>query len=231
MTRHKAVRFAVGGPNESYSGLWRLVVNKNEVYLGASGISMGFLKMSLHSSGVWTFAATKQSGATFNGNRRLEQWHAPPQHKKGITRGPSIFVPRTSTGKRYLLAKEKNKEAIWYPPPNEGEYVEFSLYFLDENISTSWNNNQKILAEIIMKNKKKIVLLASTERASSDFLQACEKIIKESVVVVSNPLAISKTETSLLWIIKSKRQVKVPIIVDLPVKLKDSTIMPLQASN
>jgi len=32
--------------------------------------------------------------------------------------------------------KEKSKKAIWFDSPGEGEYVEFSIYFVSENAST-----------------------------------------------------------------------------------------------
>jgi hypothetical protein len=93
-----SARFAAGSAFALYSGVWRLIVNKNDIYLGASKGAMSSFKVSLHKSGVWVLAATKESRATFEkGNRRATRWLRPSEHAPGVTRGPSIFVPHTIT--------------------------------------------------------------------------------------------------------------------------------------
>lgn len=91
MPKPESVRFASGCVDKPYSGVWRLVVKNDDVFLGASKESMGIFKVSLHQSGVWVLAATQQSGATFQGgNRRAKRWERPLPHKVGVTRGPSV---------------------------------------------------------------------------------------------------------------------------------------------
>lgn len=68
------IRFCFGEPENPGSSTWRVIAEKDDVYVGASRSSMGLLKLSLHQSGVWVLAATKQSGDTFeSGNRRAKQ--------------------------------------------------------------------------------------------------------------------------------------------------------------
>jgi len=148
MAKNKIIRFAAGNPNEPFSGLWRMVVSKNDVYLGI-GQTMGIFKVSLHESGVWILAATKESGVTFqNENRRAKQWNRPLEHAKGITRGPSIIVPRTSLGSRAIKEKEKSKKAFWFRGPEKGELVEFSLYFVKGKSKTNWASDETVIADI-----------------------------------------------------------------------------------
>lgn len=221
MAKTKTVRFAAGKPDEPFSGLWRLVASKNEVYIGASGQSMGIFKMSLHQSGVWVLAATKQSGAVFqNGNRRAKQWNRPLEHVKGVTRGPSILVPRTTLGSRTLIEKEKSKKAVWIESPGEGELVEFSVYFVRENTKTNWNSNETVIADLGMTGGDRVVLLASTEQSPPNFLATCEKLLQENVFGSSNPSGI--IEGSFLWVTQSNDNLSVPMIVDLPVPIKET---------
>ena len=219
MAKTKTVRFAAGKPDEPFSGLWRLVVSKNEVYIGASGQSMGIFKVSLHQSGVWVLAVNKQSGATFqDGNRRAKQWNRPLEHVKGVTRGPSILIPRTTLGSRSLMEKEKTKTAVWIEAPEEGELVEFSIYFVRGNTKTNWNRNEKIIADLGMSSGDRVILLASTQQSPPDFLATCEKLLHENVFGSSNPSGL--IEGSFLWVTKSQDKLAIPMIVDLPVPLK-----------
>jgi len=218
MARNKTIRFAVGQPNEAFSGMWRLIISKNEVYIGASGNSMSSFKISLHNSGIWVLAATKQSGGTFeNENRRAKQWKCPVEHVKGVTRGPSILVPRTTLGSRTLSEKEKHKKAIWYAAPKDGELVEFSVYFVEPDINANWND-KTIISEGAMKNGTNVVLLGSTVPSPPDFLATCEKLLRENVFRTKNPDGI--IEGSFLWITESPGQLSIPLFVDLPVPIK-----------
>lgn len=129
MPKPQTVRFASGASTAPYSGVWRVVADRSDVYIGTHKQAMGLMKLSLHSSGVWVFAATKQSGAHFaDGNRRGKQWTRPLEHAHGITRGPSILIPYTSLGARKVMPAEVGKKLHWYRAPQPGETVEFSLY-------------------------------------------------------------------------------------------------------
>ena len=141
MPKSRTIRFASGQPEESFSSIWRLVTVGDDVYIGASKAAMGVFKISLHKSGVWVLAATEQSGATFeDGNRRAKQWNRPLEHVKGVTRGPSIVVPHTTLGSRPLMAEEIGKKILWYRAPENGESVEFSIYFVEPETETRWSS-------------------------------------------------------------------------------------------
>lgn len=203
MGKAHTIRFASGHPEMPFSGVWRLVVNRDDVYLGFSKDLMGSLKISLHQSGVWVLAATMQSCATFeNGNRRAMQWERPVEHAPGVTRGPSILVPHTSLGSRALLPNDDKKKVVWFPGPDAGHMVEFSLYFVASGAATSWDIDLTVLGEHRLSSAKRVILLASSPPMPADFAATVEKILRDSVARIDNP--------------SSNNARRIPIIVDLP---------------
>lgn len=165
MSKSKTVRVASGSHSALFSCVWRIIVSARDVYLGASKASMGLLKFSLHESGVWTFAATKQSTGTFaDGNRRAKKWLRPPEHVPGVTRGPSIVVPYTSLGSRPFPPDEVNDaEVIWFDIPAYGEAVEFSVYFVRAGYSPKWSDACVELARMATDEGALVILLSLEE--------------------------------------------------------------------
>ena len=223
MARPQTFRFAAGSLEAPFSGVWRLVVNGNDVFLGASKGSMSVFKNSLHQSGVWVLAATQQSGATFErGNRRAKRWSRPLDHVAGVTRGPSVFVPHTSLGSRPLSPDERNPEILWYQAPGDRETVEFSLYFVKPGVATKWNTNETELAQCPAADGSRVFLLASSGESPADFEEACEKMLRENVFRIDDPSEF--LGGSLLWITESRDEYKVPVIVELPVPIGPSCV-------
>lgn len=177
---------------------------------------MGIFKISLHSSGVWVLAATKQSGATFQGgNRRAKQWNRPLEHLRGVTRGPSILVPHISLGSRKLLPSEADKKVLWFPAPRDGETVEFSLYFVRPGSATSWNSDETIVEVLRMSHGNRLFVLASSRPSPQTFIDTVESLLRENVFRMND---ISDfMGGSFLWVAQSQDQLRIPLIVDLPV--------------
>jgi len=166
----QTLRIAAGSPESLFSAVWRIVVDRGDVYLGSSKHTMGILKLSLHKSGVWTLAATKESGATFeNGNRRAKQWNRPLEHVHGVTRGPSILVPHTSHGSRKLIPGDADKKVHWYRAPGQGELVEFTLYLIRPKTATSWAEGETVLETLEASDGHQVVVLAATRHASQEY--------------------------------------------------------------
>lgn len=110
LAKRKTIRFSAGTPGSPYSGMWRMVIKGDDVYLGFSRETMGNIKVSLHQSGVWTLSATQQSGWTFpDGNRRAKRWTRPIEEPDGVGRGPVILVPYNFIGERRISDKERKK--------------------------------------------------------------------------------------------------------------------------
>ena len=221
MAKPRTLRFAAGGPEAPFSGIWRVVATKNDVYLGPSKAAMGAIKVSLHHSGVWTVAGTSQSGVTFEkGNRRAKQWVRPKPHFPGVTRGPSILVPHTSLGARSLPPSEDGDEIVWYPAPSSGETVDFSIYIVEAGISPDWGGRPTV-GERSLANGSRVIVLAETRDLTPELQEAIEKKLRDSVVGVSGP-SDGYLGGSFLWVTQSPGTMKIPIIVDLPVDFRRS---------
>ena len=218
MAKPRTVRFAVGSPEAPFSGVWRFVVYKSDVFLGASKASMSIFKVSLHQSGVWVLAATQKSGATFGGNRRAKRWTRPSNHVAGVTRGPSVFVPHTSLGRRPLFPGEGDPDVVWYQAPGDHETVEFSLYFVAPGVATNWSTGETELAQCVAANGTRVCLLGSIRESSTAFEETCERLLRENVVRMDDPGGY--LGGSFLWITESRDDYKVPVIVDLAVPVR-----------
>jgi hypothetical protein len=198
--------------------VWRLVVNGDDVFIGASKLSMGVFKVSLHKSGVWVLAATSQSGVVFeNGNRRARRWNRPLEHAEGVTRGPSVVVPHTSLGSRPLFPDEAKKEVIWYAAPSTGEVAEFSMYLVEPHAADRWNPDETVLAELGLARGNRLVLLGGIRRPPEAFFATVEGLIRDIVFRMSDPSRFK--EGSLLWVTESRDALAVPMLVDLPVPI------------
>lgn len=229
MAKAQTLRIATGSALEPYSGVWRIVADRSEVYLGASKAAMGIFKISLHSSGIWVLAATRQSGATFqDGNRRAKQWNRPLEHVRGVTRGPSILVPSTSLGCRKLLPGDADKKVHWYPSPRGGETVEFSIYFVRQGTTTSWNSDESVIAILRLSHGNRLFVLASSRQSPKPFLDTVEKLLRDNVFRMND---INDFQGgSFLWVTQSQDHLKIPLIVDLPVPM-EPTIAPALAAS
>ena len=221
MARAKSIRFAVGAPEAPQSCIWRMVTDKDDVYVGMSKWAMGKFKLSLHKSGVWVFAATKESGMAFDGeNRRAKQWLRPTEHSPGITRGPSILVPHTSLGLRRVPPGELTKHVHWFAVPSVGHTVEFSMYFVAAGAKPSWSASQTVIANLDLRSKSNLTLLADFRETDEEFERACSDWIVDATLTSSDPSDVD--QTSLLWVTKSRDVWSVPMIVDLPVIVRNS---------
>ncbi len=220
MAKAKTIRFAVGSLDEPFSDIWRLVISRNDVYIGWSKEAMGVFKISLHESGVWVLAATEQSGATFdNGNRRGKRWNRPLEHAKGVTRGPSVKIPHTSLGHCRKGELTERKKVQWVPTPAPGELVEFSVYFLDgEARQLVGAHRERLVDSAELANGGEVALFADVRTAKPDYLAACEKYIREDVLRVDDVRKV--TSSSFLWISQSLGDLVFPVITELPQRVR-----------
>lgn len=216
MPKAKTVRIASGSMIAPFSSIWRIVADRNEVFIGASKYAMGVFKVSLHSSGVWALAATTQSGASFEGgNRRAKKWNRPLEHAQGVTRGPSILIPHTSIGAHKIISGETTKKIHWYRPPGPGETVEFSLYFVKPTARTSWALDETVIDSLRLSGGGQLVILASCRASPKPFLETVENLLRDNVFRF-NKVDDYKGGT-FLWIAESRDALKIPLLIDMPV--------------
>jgi len=128
-----ALRFGVGTSTEYRSAIWGLWVKDkgNEVSLAARVLG-GHIKLSMHWSGNWRLAWTKQSGILAPGStdRVEERWTRPAEFLPGWTRGPAVIVPAVDIRQSFSRRAEKKvKPVVWSPAPRPGYSHRFVLLF------------------------------------------------------------------------------------------------------
>ena len=102
------------------------------MYISARALG-GDFKVSLHQSGVWRFAYTKEHwegrASKSAEDRVIERWNRPPPIE-GVTSAFMVIVPSGEIGlPRHPLtekAKKYTKNVKWVPPAPEG----FATYFI-----------------------------------------------------------------------------------------------------
>ncbi|GAB5906705.1 MULTISPECIES: hypothetical protein [Mycobacteroides] len=131
MSCKKVIRLAVGEVGNQLSPTYRIWNNRNDVYLG-DRTTAHFFKVSLHESGVWTVAATSDSGLELQpGNRRLKRWYRPqPEPGQTWVSGTNIAVPRIPEVDHIKITDShtgKGKDVDWIPAPEIGTKAVISL--------------------------------------------------------------------------------------------------------
>lgn len=213
--KSKTIRFAVGSPDEWWSSVWLLLVAKNEVYVGAGNSAMSTAKISLHSSGIWTYAYTSQSGFEVNGNRRLSRWERPPPIHPGLVRGPSICAPCTSFGDRPPERAELQKPITWIRAPAADEVVCFDIHFIDANTTVTWTDSERVIAELPLANGSRVQVAAFRRRMGPAFIGGIEKHLKSLMMRTDAPAG--KMAGSMMWIVDSEDKPPVHTIIDAPI--------------
>jgi len=133
MTSNDAVRVAFGSPEAPLSGAWRFWVNGSDVYLSIREQG-GIWKMSLHESGEWFWAFTRESGIKVTDRpdtRRGKEWTRAPEFKPGWVLAAAISVPRADDKHDLpvLDGVHKFDSVIWLEEPEIGWEVQLVLLF------------------------------------------------------------------------------------------------------
>jgi hypothetical protein len=138
-----SIRFAVGSPEDPYSAIWNVVANRNDVYLFARQMAR-WLKTSLHASGVWRLAWTKESQLLTTGtdDRVIIRWHRLPEFRPGWTQGVSVLVPWTPIGRHFPATDiPAGKPVEWVRTPAPWDKVVFTILFSAPGVpQSSWES-------------------------------------------------------------------------------------------
>jgi hypothetical protein len=161
--RDPVIRFAVGSPEEAYSAVWNLVTNGNDVYLFGRQMAR-YLKASLHASGVWRIAWTKESQVLLTGtdDRVIERWRRPPEFRPGWTQGISILVPWTPIGRHFsAVDAPAGKPVSWIRAPAPWYKVVFTVLFSAADVPESaWGTmaepGDRNLGRIVLQNGESV---------------------------------------------------------------------------
>jgi hypothetical protein len=190
------------------------------MYVGTSPSFMGLLKLSLHRSGVWVLAATKESGATFDGNRRAKRWQKPPEHYPGWTRGPSIVVPHVAGSKRPPETSAKQIE--WLPAPDPGMVADAGIYFAAPGApAPNWSRGSIVVGERPLQGGGRVSVVATYTRMSADQEFNTEWMTRASVLRFDREPEL--TEGMFMWVTDSTDETHTPLFIDLPVTASTNT--------
>jgi hypothetical protein len=126
------LRFAVGDPAVRRSSTWSIVGARRspDVFIGARS-NMGRTKVTLHRSGKWRLAFTKQSGLTAPGSddRVLHRYVSPPELAPGFQHGATVIVPDSCLRAPFPEKTPKGGAGpiSWWPTPGPGKALRFDL--------------------------------------------------------------------------------------------------------
>lgn len=132
-----AIRFATGDPNGLRSLTWTVVGSRNsdDVYVGARGL-MGAAKLSLHQSGKWRFAFTKEGvekvGLPQGDDRVIERYDATTELAPGWIHAARIRTPSTTFSTRISERRPKDRQPIlFYRAPDLPLHLEYHVVLGD----------------------------------------------------------------------------------------------------
>ena len=172
--RKREIRFAVGERGDQLSPVWKIWNRKDDVYLTAR-MSGAFFKISLHRSGVWTVAATQESGIEAKpGNRRMKAWQRPPEFQAGWTWGPHIAVARLPLYDHGKFAEKVAKIVEWIPKPEPNFKATIAVIFappektLDDLAQICTTGDAYINDYLELKNRQKVFIRIRYEPLTED---------------------------------------------------------------
>lgn len=128
MAERKEVRFGLGSAEGQYSMVWRVWVQGNEIYM-TSRVVGRWMRLSLHSSGIWRWAFIEGSATAreMKGDRAQRKWLQPSPFIPGWVAGPSVMFPWAPVEGWTADPVETDKPVSWLEPPVKNEKVTVSL--------------------------------------------------------------------------------------------------------
>lgn len=129
MAQRDVVRVGLESEGKPFSSAWRFWNTKDDVYVATRNLA-GRYKLSLHASGRWITAFTKESGIVdAQDQRRLSEGARPRPVGPGWTEAPFISIPRID-GKHDLPPPEGlDPKVTWLPAPKIGHVVLLGLLY------------------------------------------------------------------------------------------------------
>jgi hypothetical protein len=174
-------RFGVGAADGPRSAVWRLWTGKgtSDVYIAARTLG-GVLKGSLHESGVWRFAFTKEywEGRASTGaeDRVIERWNRPPPID-GITSAFMVVVPSDEIGLPPHPLPEKAKKytrnVTWVPPAPEGFATGFIVMYTQPGGPTP-SEDIRFVSRFELPNQETVSIMVHEQEISEGQKQQLE---------------------------------------------------------
>ena len=190
-SKEEVVRFAVGGPDEPRSCVWRVWKGKgtSDVYIAIRTLG-GVLKVSLHESGVWRFGLTKEFWETRGENdadRLIEKWERPQPLREGVTSAFDIIVPSAELAlPRQLLsesAEKHTKNVAWVRPAPEGYATHFIVMYTEPGEPVP-ETEVEILANFSLPDGRTVIITVFEFAMSAEEqrqIEVCRRAIAEAM--------------------------------------------------
>ncbi len=221
------IRFAVGTPKTYLSAVWRLWVQKNDIYL-STRYESGLYKFSLHQSGKWRLAYTKESGlkAHNSSDRVMGRWSKPPE-LNGITRGTSIFVPYVKASNLFERdPTDITPDTIWVTQPNLDCKITFALLIIKEfvDINSILGVGVNFLGALTLENRDRVILYSREMRMTAqeigvvNFTSADMKITYQDHVPIITGSSLYEFSSPLE---------SIPYVVDIPLTWDNVYLKPI----
>ena len=177
----EVVRFAIGGPDEPRSCVWRIWTGKgtSDVYISARVLG-GVVKVSLHESGDWRFALTREyAEAQGRDNRLIAQWDRPPPLHQGVTSAFDIIVPSAELAlPRQPLPEERTKHTknvTWIRPAPEGFAKHFIVMYTEPGEPVP-ETEAEILASFVLPDGRTVIVAVFDRAVSMEEQQQLDAI-------------------------------------------------------
>ena len=161
----KTIRFSVRSPDSFRSSTWRCWTQtgggKHDFYIMCRALR-GALKTSMHQSGQWHVAFTKEfidktSGETgwTQDDRKIDVWQRPAEIAPGITLAYRLVIPGSALTIR--SKPDNDKDIVWIPSSPKGMATEISfLLTLPNVVCSDWpgkrSMNTGFVGSLLMEN-------------------------------------------------------------------------------
>lgn len=163
------MRFGLGSAEGQYSTVWRVWVQGNEIYM-TSRIVSRWMRLSLHSSGIWRWAFIEDSATAreMKRDRAQRKWLQPSQFIPGWVAGPSVMFPWAPVEGWGADPVETDKPVSWLEPPAKNEKVTVCLMIGDAGITPARDLREEkrfpLLAELFLRSGGRIWVASRRER-------------------------------------------------------------------
>lgn len=136
-TTEDTLRFGIGSADDARSHVWRLWVQRNDVYLGARDLPQT-IKVSLHQSGIWRIAYVRELTEEDDGDDRLVfKWKRPAEFARGWTRSVAVVVPEIGAMRPFDPFEVDDSRVGWFASPGRNRKAVFTVLFSRPGLTES----------------------------------------------------------------------------------------------
>jgi hypothetical protein len=183
----------------------------------------GKLKLSMHESGEWISAFTKQSGVIIEqtGSRRHKTWTRPQEFTPGWTHGPAVIVPWVAWRDELVWKYEDYPDDTeWVPEPKRNKKILFNILFSAAGVTVSAaavsrKGDRLLDRSLPLANGEAVWLQVRHAEIQPDEVKGIRSAVDPVDVNVKRQPKPGSFAATLVWITESPTA-GVPLLVQLP---------------